>query len=238
MVGSSSNRGPADSCVPPGARPPAPAAREAAAWLLREAYAAGLTRLGVLGELEEIVSVGKRAEMCTVSLYEPRPGLRALLKAELEAACRIGVRPLGSLRAARPGSPVIVRYELLARLRRARTVECLPVALAGGTRERDLVRRRARRGLVVLLSRSRTIRVFAAELAAGEFGSGVSFAAFDGVRDRRSAARALAAAKFIFHDRLLKRHAYSAAAPAAPITLVPPRETRRLRQYLGVAARK
>ncbi|WP_419163052.1 GntR family transcriptional regulator [Candidatus Palauibacter sp.] len=217
---------------------PSRTARGAALTLLREAHAGGLSRWEVLEELQSIVVGARSADPRRVTLCEPRAGLRSVLAAELQAACRIVVRAVGSTRVLPADSPVIVRRELLPRIRRSGIVECVPVALAGGTRERNLVRRRVKRGLVVLLSRSETVRVFAAELAARDFGRGISFAALDPDRDRKATRRAVNAAAIVFHDRLTTMpQTTSRSAPGIPITLISPRETERLRRYLSKADR-
>ena len=208
-------------------------ARTATLALLRQAHAGGLSRWELLRELERIVTAGGDMDPPAVTLCEPRPGLRAVLAAELEASCRVRVRKTGAVRLARTGRPVLIRRELLPRIRRTDAIECLPLALAGGSRERDLVRRHLRRGLVVLLSRSETVRVFGAELAARDFGRGISFRAVDPDLDPDDAGRAAAAAAIIFHDRLTMPDVGPVSAPAVPITLVPRRELERLTRYLS-----
>ncbi|WP_420464168.1 GntR family transcriptional regulator [Candidatus Palauibacter sp.] len=212
-----------------------PTARQATLALLRGAHAGGVSRWELLRELERIVRGAGDADARRVTLWEPRAGLRALLATELEATCRVHVHATGSTRLVRAGVPVIVRRELLPRIRRAHRVECLPLALAGGTCEREFVRRRLRRGLVVLLSRSETVRVFGAELAARDFARGISFTALDPARDRQAAERALSAAAVVFHDRLALPYVRPVSVPAMPIRLVPPRELERLDRYLSRA---
>ncbi len=208
--------------------------RTAALDLLRRAHAGGFSRWRLLNELERIVGGARGADPRPVTLCEPRAGLRAVLAAELEAACGVGVHAVDSARRIPENSPVILRRELLPRMRRTGTVECVPISLAGGTRERELVRRRIRRGFVVLLSRSEIVRVFAAELAARDFALGVSFRALDPRVEAQAAQRAVTAATIIFHDRLVPMSRYtSGMAPAVPITLVPPEEIERLRAYLS-----
>lgn len=210
-------------------------ARTATLALLGRAHAGGLSRWDLLRELERIATAEEASDPHRVTLYEPRPGLKAVLKAELEATRRVRVRGMATASAGRPAGPVVVRRELLPRLRHRHALECLPLALAGGTRERDFVRRRLRRGLVVLLSSSATVRVFGAELAARDFARGVSFRAIDPDRHPRAAGRAVAAATIVFHDRLTWHHVRSSAVPAVPITLVPRREIERLERYLSTA---
>ena len=211
-----------------------PVARSATLALLRQAHAGGLSRWELLRELERIVTGAEDGDPARVTLCEPRPGLRAVLAAELEATRQVTVHCAPAACFARARSPVIVRRELLPRLRRAGVVECLPLTLAGGTRERDFVRRRVRRGLVVLLSRSETVRVFGAELAARDFGRGISFTAIDPEREPHVTERALAAAAVVFHDRLTTRHVRSRSVPAVRITLIPSRELERLCGYLSM----
>ncbi|MCY3598552.1 MAG: GntR family transcriptional regulator [Gemmatimonadetes bacterium] len=224
-------------------RPPPPvelAPRTAALDLLRRAHAGGLSRWRLLNELERIVGGARSPDGARspkpnfVTLCEPRPGLRAVLAAELEDACGVVVHAVDSARGIPENSPVILRRELQSRMRRSGTVECVPISLAGGTRERELVRRRIRRGFVVLLSRSETVRVFAAELAARDFALGISFKALDPHRDAAAVRRAVRAATIIFHDRLVPlSRVVSGTAPAVPITLLPPEEIDRLRAYLS-----
>ena len=211
-------------------------ARSATLALLRQAHAGGLSRWEILRELERIVAGAGGGDPYRVTLCEPRPGLRAVLAAELEATRQVKVDCARTPCFAQPGHPVVVRRELLARLRRVDVVEFLPLTLAGGTRERALVRRRVRRGLVVLLSRSETVRVFGAELAARDFGRGISFTAVDPEREPRVAERALTAAAVVFHDRLTTRHVQSRSVPTVRITLIPRRELERLCGYLSMTS--
>ena len=210
------------------------APRMAALDLLRRAHAGGFSRWRLLNELERIVGGARSPDPHPVTLCEPRAGLRAVLAAELEDACGFVVHAVDSARKIPENSPVVLRRELLSRVRRSGTVECVPISLAGGTRERELVRRRIRRGFVVLLSRSETVRVFAAELAARDFALGINFKALDPHLDAQAVQRAVAAATIIFHDRLVPMSRYtSGMAPAVPITLLAPKEMERLRTYLS-----
>lgn len=220
------------SLRPPPAVEMAP--RAAALDLLRRAHAGGFSRLRLLNELGRIVDGARSPDSHPVTLCEPRAGLRAVLAAELEDACGFVVHAVDSARRIPENTPVILRRELLSRMRRSGTVECVPISLAGGTRERELVRRRIRRGFVVLLSRSETVRVFAAELAARDFALGINFKALDPRRDARAARRAVTAATIVFHDRLVPMSRYAGGtAPAVPVTLLPPEEVERLRAYLS-----
>lgn len=208
--------------------------RAAALDLLRRAHAGGLSRWRLLNELERIVGEPRSPDPHPVTLCEPRAGLRAVLAAELEDACGFVVHAVDSARKISEDAPVILRRELLSRMRRSGTVECVPISLAGGTRERELVRRRIRCGFVVLLSRSETVRVFAAELAARDFALGISFKALDPRLDAQAVQRAVAAATIVFHDRLVPMSRYAGGmAPAVPVTLLPPEEIERLRAYLS-----
>ena len=210
------------------------APRAAALDLLRRAHAGGFSRWRLLNELERIVGGARSPDPHPVTLCEPRAGLRAVLAAELEDACGFVVHAVDSARKIPENSPVVLRRELLSRMHRSGTVECVPISLAGGTRERELVRRRIRRGFVVLLSRSETVRVFAAELAARDFALGINFKALDPHLDAQAVQRAVAAATIIFHDRLVPMSRYtSGVAPAVPITLLAPKEMERLRTYLS-----
>ena len=214
------------------------APRTAALDLLRRAHAGGFSRWRLLNELERIVDRTPSPDPYPVTLCEPRAGLRAVLAAELEAACGFVVHAVDSARKMPEDAPVILRRELLSRMRRSGTVECVPISLAGGTRERELVRRRIRRGFVVLLSGSETVRVFAAELAARDFALGIHFKALDPGLDAQAVRRAVTAATIIFHDRLIPMSRYRGrTAPAVPITLLPPEEIDRLRAYLSSTGR-
>lgn len=214
------------------------APRAAALDLLRRAHAGGFSRWRLLRELERIVAGARSPDPHPVTLCEPRAGLRAVLAAELEDACGFVIHAVDSARGIPENSPVVLRRELLSRMRRSGNVECVPISLAGGTRERDLVRRRMRRGFVVLLSRSETVRVFAAELAARDFALGIQFKALDPQLDTQAVRRAVMAAMIIFHDRLVPMSRYaSGKAPALPITLLPRGEIERLRAYLSRADR-
>lgn len=210
------------------------APRTAALDLLRRAHAGGVSRWRLLNELERVVSSARSPDPHSVTLCEPRAGLRAVLTAELEDACGFVVHAVDSARRIPEDAPVILRRELLSRMRRSGTVECVPISLAGGTRERELVRRRIRRGFVVLLSRSETVRVFAAELAARDFALGINFKALDPYLDAQAVRRAVTAATIVFHDRLVPMSRYAGGtAPAVPVTLLPPEEIERLRAYLS-----
>lgn len=220
------------SLRPPPAVEMAP--RAAALDLLRRAHAGGFSRLRLLNELGRIVDGARSPDSHPVTLCEPRAGLRAVLAAELEDACGFVVHAVDSARRIPENTPVILRRELLSRMRRSGTVECVPISLAGGTRERELVRRRIRRGFVVLLSRSETVRVFAAELAARDFALGINFKALDPYLDAQAVRRAVTAATIVFHDRLVPMSRYAGGtAPAVPVTLLPPEEVERLRAYLS-----
>ena len=224
------------SIRPRSLRPPSALEREArtaALDLLRRAHAGGSSRWRLLNELERIVDWARSPDPHSVTLCEPRAGLRAVLAAELEA-CGFVVHAVGSARGMPENSPVILRRELLTRMRRSGTVECVPISLAGGTRERGLVRHGIRRGFVVLLSHSETVRVFAAELAARDFAIGINFKALDPHLDAQAVRRAVTAATIVFHDRLVPMSRYaSGTAPAVPITLLPSEEIERLRAYLS-----
>ena len=209
-------------------------ARDAALALLRAAHAQGLSRWQLLEELDAIVAGAQSPDPRRVTLLEPRPGLGAAVAAEIQETSNLAVRTIRSARDISPEAPVLVRRELLARLRHAGATECVPIALAGGTRERDLVARRVRRGLVVLLSRSETVRVFAQELAARDFGRGISFAALDPQLDERFVPRKVAAAALVFHDRLAAIPGPERRSPPTiPIKLMPRKELTRLCQYLS-----
>ncbi|MDE2944664.1 MAG: GntR family transcriptional regulator [Gemmatimonadota bacterium] len=221
---------------------PAPAVemapRTAVLDLLRRAHARGFSRWRLLSELERIVDGARSPHPHPVTLCEPRAGLRAVLAAELEDACGFVVHAVDSARRMPENTPVILRRELLSRMRRSGTVECVPISLAGGTRERELVRRRIRRGFVVLLSRSETVRVFAAELAARDSALGINFKALDPYLDAQAVRRAVTAATIVFHDRLVPMSRYAGGtAPAVPVTLLPPEEVERLRAYLSRTGR-
>ncbi len=167
-------------------------------------------------------------------LFEPRPGLRAALTVEIEAQSGVRVIPVARLTRSLRGRPVLLRREILRRVRRADRWECIPLSVAGGTRERGLVRRRVRFGLVVLISVSRTVRQYAEELAARDFERGVSFVALD-PRDGGAVVRATAAAKLIFFDRAAAAAVPPGTAQRRPIQLIPRPEIVALRNYLGLS---
>ena len=105
--------------------------RAAALDLLRRAHAGGLSRWRLLNELEQIVGEPRSPDPHPVTLCEPRAGLRAVLAAELEEACGFAVHAVDSARKMPEDAPVILRRELLSRMRRSGTVECVPISLAG-----------------------------------------------------------------------------------------------------------
>ena len=215
------------------AGPAATPAREATLAFLRTAFTRGMSRWEVLRELERIVRGPAGPGARRVALFEPLAGLGTLLATELEATCRVHVHLADSVRFVPAGMPVLARRELLPRLRLASRTECVPLSMAGGTREREFVRRRVRGGLVVLLSGSETVREFGAELAARDFDRGISFSALDPDRDRRAADRVLPAAAVVFHDRPSARHVGAVSVPTLRIRLIPPRELERIDRYLG-----
>lgn len=187
-----------------------------------------------------------RPERVTLVLVEPRPGLRRALAAELER--RLGVAVVQTRALPRDGrtGPVLARPETLARLganpRRGGAVsgsptpgglELLPLPLAGGTRERGLVRRSVRGGVVALVSVSASIRRYARELAAREFARGVSFTAVD-PRDRAAVIRAVGVARLVLHDDASRDALPDTSVPAVAIRLIPPGPIVALRGYLGV----
>jgi len=166
-----------------------------------------------------------------VSLFEPRPGLRESIAVELERSLGLEV-----LRCSRPDAavpPVLVRAEVLAR-GRWRFREAIPLTLTGGTRERGLVRRAVPRGLVTLVSVSRTVRRYARELAAREFDRGISFVATD-PGEAHAVARLTAASRLILFDEASRHRLPPAPAPSVPVRLIPPSRTASLYRYLGLS---
>ena len=185
--------------------------------------------------------VGDRRPPARLVLFEPRPGLRLALAAELERRLRVGVVAVRSLPEAGRRGPVLVRPEVLARLDEDRGrrgpvgsgLELLPLPLAGGTRERGLVRRSVRGGVVALVSVSASVRRYAGELAAREFERGVSFTAVD-PRDRAAVIRAVGIARLVLYDDASRDALPGTSVPSAAVRLVPPGPIAALRGYLGV----
>jgi DNA-binding transcriptional regulator YhcF (GntR family) len=179
-----------------------------------------------------------------VTLIEPRPGLRHALAAELEARLSVRVRsiplPLRTIR-----GPTLVRRELLPRCTRlagamtsspGRPFELIPLRLAGGTRERGLVRRSIPFGVVVLVSVSGTVRRYAVELAARDFRRGLSFVAVDAA-DALAVRRYVSVARIVLCDVASRALAPRELAGAREVRLVSDDDIAALRIYLGCGSR-
>ncbi|MDX1396095.1 MAG: GntR family transcriptional regulator [Gemmatimonadota bacterium] len=166
-------------------------------------------------------------------LFEPRPGLRLVLETEL--ARRLGV-PVASI--GRPPGPhactLLVRADLEDRARRLfpAAIDIVPLHIAGGTRERGLIRRTARGGLVTLVSASQSVRRYARDLASREFGRGISFAAFD-PDDSAGIVRAASVSRLVLFDEPSRSSIPPVRAPTAPIRLLPETQMLAIRRYLG-----
>jgi len=210
--------------------------------LLGEARRDGIPRalaLSALGDvLGELAAPSDHAGI-RLLLAEPRPGLRAALAAELSR--RLGVvvetashpdrfAPLGL------GGPVLVRAGLEPRLGAAGR-EIVPLHLAGGTRERGIVRRSVRCGLVTLVSGSRAVREYAIDLAAREFARGISFAAI-APADAPSVIRAVAASRLVLFDEASRGRLPPTAVPAVPIRLLGDPWVASIGRYLGLPERR
>ncbi len=232
-------------------------AADCVAALLGRAVATGARRHEVLAALTRVVSdldgfaefeavegaTDLRPEPPRLSLLEPRPGLRRALKAELERRLGVPVVAARAISATVPGGPVLVRPRVLARLGSARFgrratsrpvgLELVALPLAGGTRERGLVRRSVRGGVVAFLSASRTVRDFARELAAREFDRGVSFAAPD-PRDTADVVRAVGVARLVLFDEASRDAVPPTTASTAAIRLIGSGLVTALRRYLGL----
>lgn len=218
-----------------GARDPACAADLARAGL--ETALAGALRLGVTREAvlrafgEALAPAPDRARRTVqpVYLFEPRRGLRESLAAELEWRLGLPVEASGRPTSLRP--PVLVREGVLAS-GRWRFLEVIPLSLTGGTRERGIVRRGVRRGLVTLVSVSHTVRRYARELAARDFERGISFVAVD-PRDAPAVVRLVAASRLVLFDEASRDRLPSTSAPTVPVWLLPAARIAALRLYLG-----
>ncbi|MCG8468322.1 MAG: GntR family transcriptional regulator [Gemmatimonadetes bacterium] len=202
----------------------------------------GLSRRAVASAVAERCPVDGPSELV---LLEPRPGLRRALVAEIETRLSMSVRPVRGVGEAPAGVPIAVRREVLRELRRRSpgassrvgraAREWIPLDLAGGTRERGIVRRSVRGGVVVFLSVSRGLRRYAAELASREFARGVSFAAID-PRDTQTAVRGAALARLVFHDAA-SSPPVSTRGRVERVGLLSARQLGALGAYLGVPDR-
>ncbi len=213
----------------------ASAHREARVWLtdaLARAYERGVPRDVIVREMGDLSAASRLWDARVVVLFEPRPGLRAALAAELRFWLGVDVHAVRTLGDASDAAPVLVRRELLPRMGSARGRECIPLRLAGGSRERELVRRRVRSGLVALISVSHMLREYATELAAREFERGVSFVAI-GPEETAAKVRAVGAARVVFHDRASVGPETMHAGHAIPLWLLGPNEIESLHRYLG-----
>ena len=225
-----------------GARPenaaPGALARQGLGRILTDARRSGVSRTDILSALASLVSEVSGPEPSrAIVLFEPRPGLRAALAAELVRQLGVPVTAVGHVPQSdsRSWATVIARAEVLAQVsirRHPPILDAVPLRLSGGTRERGYVRRVARTGLVTLVSVSRTVRGFAEELAAREFERGVSFRAVAPC-DPASVVRAIAASRLVLFDEPSRRSVPPTATPAHPIRLIPPARIASLRAYIG-----
>jgi hypothetical protein len=206
--------------------------------LLETAVRRGVSREDTLRALAiTATSVAERARENhrRVMLFEPRPGLRRLLEAELSQRLDLQVDARGTLRGIKAwdSPPLLVRAELAERVActRTRGLETIALHLAGGTRERGFVRRAARGGLVTLVTVSRSVRRYARDLAAREFGRGISFLALD-PSDTRAVVRAVGASRLLLFDEPSRRVIPSTRTPAYPIRLLTETQISMLRAYL------
>lgn len=221
------------------------------------ALARAVSGLGGTGAAESMPPYSRGAA-CVPLLVEPRPGLRLALAAELERRLAVPVAAARGLPAGGWPGPVLARPEVLARFGTSRfgraraaprregspgaagagarlPLELIPLPLAGGTRERGIVRRSVRGGVVVLVSASRTVREFALELAARDFERGVSFVAVDPA-DAAELVRALGIARLVLHDEASRAALPRHAEPTVAVRLVRSDALGALRAYLGIPA--
>ncbi|MFV1988522.1 MAG: GntR family transcriptional regulator [Gemmatimonadota bacterium] len=208
--------------------------------LLGTAVQRGVSREATLRALAiTATSVAERARMNRrrVILFEPRPGLRRLLEAELSQRLDVRVDARATLGGTKAwdSPPLLVRAELAERVARTRPrgLDTIALHLAGGTRERGFVRRTARGGLVTLVTVSRSVRRYARDLAAREFGRGISFLALD-PSDTRAVHRAAHASRLVLFDEPSRSAVPPTRAPAHPIRLLTETQIVALRTYLDV----
>jgi hypothetical protein len=203
--------------------------------LLGQAVRLGVSREAALNELVDTatrVAERARANRMRATLFEPRPGLRTVLAAELSRRLGVRVEPTGHPGRARAGTPLLVRADLKdwVEERRLGGPDTIPLHIAGGTRERGFVRRVARGGLVTMVSVSRTVRHYARDLAAREFGRGISFAAID-PSDMRALYRLAGASRLVLYDEPSRDRIPTLHAPAFPIQLLTEAQMVALRAY-------
>lgn len=212
--------------------------------VLADARMSGLSRSEILAVLATLVAdISEADQTGAVALFEPHPGLRAALTAELERRLALSVYPIRPARErfepdGRCHGPVLARAEILDALaarRFPRFLDSIPLRLSGGTRERGHVRRIARTGLVTLVSVSRLVRDFAEELAAREFERGVSFIALH-PGDSARLVRAISASRLVLYDEPSRDALPPTRTPAHPIQLLSPARIASLRTYLGLPA--
>lgn len=229
----------------PASRGGAPARRVTASEEPARSIARGLASARLRGFAREDALQALREGLALVrhpfvTLYEPRPGLRAALAAELAEA--LGV-PLHAARAPAPTGPprpgaALLRAELWPRLAaRLPEVERIPIRLAGGGRERERILRELPRPCVVgLLTRSRTVRAFATELAASAYGRGVSLAAPD-PDDLGAVERAARVAALFLVDASCAAAVPPTRATVRRLRLVAEPDAAALRRYFGARGR-
>jgi DNA-binding transcriptional regulator YhcF (GntR family) len=212
----------------------------AAIHLLRElasrALEAGVPRAQLTARLDGWRSERGPPELV---LIEPRPGLRAVLGAELRMRAYPRVvecdwRALRLRSVATEGAIVVARPEIARRAEKwlPGLAEIFPVTLVGGMAE--LVRAKAVRlpGVVVFLTRSAGIRSFARDLAAGHHAVGLSLATPDPV-DSGAVDRAARIARLILVDASCRCMPLETRAPVRRLCVVSDRTVRGLRRYLG-----
>jgi len=216
------------------------AIRRGVSRLLADARRSGVGRIAAIEALAMVASrasapCGLGQGTASLSLFEPRRGFGTALAAEL--ALRLGAAVSVTRRfpaaSAACGAPIMVRDEILDRVSAAwpGSLDLIPVSVAGGTHERGLVRRIVRGGLVTLVSVSRTIRRYAAELAAREFDRGVSFRAL-GPDDPAALLRAVSASRLLLFDEPSRALLPDDPVPRIPIRLLREAEIATLRTYL------
>lgn len=214
----------------------ADAAAETAEWIARALESArrrGIPRDDALRALHDGLASVRHRE---VTLYEPRPGMRAALAAELAeiVGSRLRAAPAPRPRIGARAGAALLRAELWPRLAaRLPEIERIPVRLGGGGREVErILRELPRPCVVVLLTRSRAVRRFATELAASAHGHGVTLATPDPT-DRPAVERAGRVAALLLADASCAGAVPPTRATVRRLRLVAEPEVDRLRRYFG-----
>ncbi len=149
-----------------------------AARLVREmmtrARSEGVSRCELVRHVAPWLTNGTAPRLC---LVEPRPGLRAVIHAELRQRLSVSVLTDG-WRAIQGGALIVARPEIVPRLeiRFPGVHRVQPLVLGGGSSALELAHAIRRPGVVALVTRSSLIRRFALELTAGYHGAGLSVA--------------------------------------------------------------